>query len=127
MSLALDDAGLSPRDIGHINAHGTSTPLNDATESEAILKVFGEDAPPVTSTKGVTGHLVGAAGAAEAVATLLAGRDGLVPPVANYETPDPDIKADVVHGEPRSISSVIGLSNSFGFGGHNATLIVAAS
>jgi 3-oxoacyl-[acyl-carrier-protein] synthase II len=126
MGLALEDAGLAPSEIGHVNSHGTSTPLGDVGESEAILKVFGEDAPPITSTKGVTGHLVGAAGAAEAVATLMACRDGLVPPVANYENPDPDIKADVVHGEPRPVSSSIGLSNSFGFGGHNATLIVAA-
>ncbi len=126
MGLALADAGLTPADIGHVNTHGTSTPLGDVGESEAILKVFGSDAPPITSTKGVTGHLVGAAGATEAIATLLACRDGIVPPVANYEDPDPEIHADVVHGEPRPITSKIGLSNSFGFGGHNATLIVAA-
>lgn len=126
MGLALADAGLTPADIGHVNTHGTSTPLGDVGESEAILKVFGSNAPPITSTKGVTGHLVGAAGATEAIATLLACRDGIVPPVANYEDPDPEIHADVVHGEPRPITSKIGLSNSFGFGGHNATLIVAA-
>ena len=77
MQLALDDAGLAPPTIGHVNAHGTSTPLNDAAEAEAIRKVFGESAPPVTSTKGVTGHLIGAAGATEAVACLLAMRDGV--------------------------------------------------
>ena len=85
MQLALDDAGLSPADIAHVNAHGTSTPLNDAAEAEAIRKVFGEAAPPVTSTKGVTGHLIGAAGATEAVACLLALANGAVPPTANLE------------------------------------------
>ena len=92
MQLALDDAGLTPPAIGHVNAHGTSTPLNDAAEAEAIRKVFGESAPPVTSTKGVTGHLVGAAGATEAVACLLAMRDGSVPPTANLEQIGDEIK-----------------------------------
>src|SRR5688500_3597476 len=114
MQLALDDAGLSPSDIGHINAHGTSTPLNDASESEAVQKVFGE-APPMTSTKGVTGHLIGAAGAIEAVAVTLAVRDGVVPPTANLTTKDPEISADIVAGDPREIGNKPGLSNSFGF------------
>ena len=125
MQLALDDAGLSPADISHVNAHGTSTPLNDAAEAEAIRKVFGEAAPPVTSTKGVTGHLVGAAGATEAVACLLAIRDGSVPPTANLEQIGDDIQLDVVSGTPRPITAAPALSNSFGFGGHNATLIFA--
>lgn len=125
MQQALDDAGLLPSDIGHVNAHGTSTPLNDAAEAEAIRKVFGNAAPPVTSTKGVTGHLVGAAGAAEAVASLLAMRHGAVPPTANHEKAGDDIHLDVVHGAARPLEPRPVLSNSFGFGGHNATLIIA--
>jgi 3-oxoacyl-[acyl-carrier-protein] synthase II len=127
MQLALDDAGLSPSDIAHVNAHGTSTPLNDAAEAEAIRKVFGEAAPPVTSTKGVTGHLVGAAGATEAVACLLAIRDGAVPPTANLEHIGDDIQLDVVAGAPREMTPAPAISNSFGFGGHNAALIFAPS
>jgi 3-oxoacyl-[acyl-carrier-protein] synthase II len=126
MELALEDAGLAPSDIGHVNAHGTSTPLNDASEAAAITKVFGGGAVPVTSGKGVTGHLIGAAGAAEAVAALLSVRNGLVPPVANHEHPDPDIEVDVVAGSPRSVDARPVLSNSFGFGGHNATLVLGA-
>jgi 3-oxoacyl-[acyl-carrier-protein] synthase II len=108
-----------------VNAHGTSTPLNDSTEAEAIRKVFGDDAPPVTSTKGVTGHLIGAAGATEAVISLLAMRDGLVPPTANVQTVGDDIGLDIVFGTAREIATRPTLSNSFGFGGHNATLILA--
>jgi 3-oxoacyl-[acyl-carrier-protein] synthase II len=125
MQLALDDAGLTASAIGHVNAHGTSTPLNDAAEAEAIRKVFGGSAPPVTSTKGVTGHLVGAAGATEAVACLLAMRDGQVPPTANLERIGDEIQLDVVADAPRSVAAAPALSNSFGFGGHNATLIFA--
>jgi 3-oxoacyl-[acyl-carrier-protein] synthase II len=125
MQLALDDAGLAPSAIGHVNAHGTSTPLNDAAEAEAVRKVFGGSAPPITSTKGVTGHLVGAAGATEAVACLLAMRDELVPPTANLENIGEEIQLDVVAGEPRAVKAAPALSNSFGFGGHNATLIFA--
>jgi 3-oxoacyl-[acyl-carrier-protein] synthase II len=125
MQLALEDAGLAATQIGHVNAHGTSTPLNDAAEAEAIRKVFGESPPPVTSTKGVTGHLIGAAGATEAVACLLAMRSGSVPPTANLERLGDDIQLDVVHGEPRSVAPSPALSNSFGFGGHNVTLILA--
>ncbi|HTK17520.1 MAG TPA: beta-ketoacyl-ACP synthase II [Acidimicrobiia bacterium] len=127
MQLALDDAGLSPSALSHVNAHGTSTPLNDAAEAEAIRKVFGEGAPPVTSTKGVTGHMVGAAGATEAVACLLALRSGSVPPTANLEHIGDDIQLDIVAGAPRSIMPAPALSNSFGFGGHNASLIFAAN
>jgi 3-oxoacyl-[acyl-carrier-protein] synthase II len=125
MQLALDDAGLEPGAIGHVNAHGTSTELNDAAEAEAIRKVFGETPPPVTSTKGVTGHLIGAAGATEAIACLLAIRQGEVPPTANLERLGDDIALDVVAGAPRPLQAKPALSNSFGFGGHNATLILA--
>ena len=123
MQLALDDAGLAPSAIAHVNAHGTSTPLNDASEAEAIMKVFDGSPPPVTSTKGVTGHLIAAAGAVEAVASVLAIRDGVAPPTANHQRTDPEISIDVIHGEPRSLRGPV-LSNSFGFGGHNATLVV---
>jgi 3-oxoacyl-[acyl-carrier-protein] synthase II len=124
MEAALSDAGLAPGDIGHINAHGTSTPLNDAAESAAITKVFGAGAVPVTSTKGVTGHLIGAAGAVEAVAGLLAATRGEVPPTANHQRAGDDIEVDVVSGSARSIAPAPVLSNSFGFGGHNATLVL---
>lgn len=123
MQLALEDAGLAPGAVGHVNAHGTSTPLNDASEAEALMKVFGGSPPPVTSTKGVTGHLIGAAGAVEAAAGLLAVQDGKVPPTANHETTDPEIAIDVVAGSPRDVTGPV-LSNSFGFGGHNATLVL---
>jgi 3-oxoacyl-[acyl-carrier-protein] synthase II len=123
MQLALDDAGLPASAIGHVNAHGTSTPLNDASEAEAIIKVFGGSPPPVTSTKGVTGHLIAAAGAVEAVASVLAVRDGQAPPTANHERTDPEITLDVISGSPRALQGPA-LSNSFGFGGHNATLVV---
>jgi 3-oxoacyl-[acyl-carrier-protein] synthase II len=125
MQLALDDAGLAPSQISHVNAHGTSTPLNDAAEAEAIRKVFGDTTPPVTSTKGVTGHLIGAAGATEALACLLALRNGVVPPTANLERLGDDIHIDVVRGEARPIDPAPVLSNSFGFGGHNVSLIFA--
>ena len=125
MQLALEDAGISASEIGHVNAHGTSTPLNDAAEAEAVRKVFGDASPPVTSTKGVTGHLIGAAGATETVACLLAMRHELVPPTANLEQLGDDIHLDIVAGTPRALAPRPVLSNSFGFGGHNVTLIVA--
>lgn len=125
MQLALDDAGISPAAVGHVNAHGTSTPLNDAAEAEAIHKVFGETSPPVTSTKGVTGHLIGAAGATEAIACLLSFTHGTVPPTANFERLDDDVALDVIAGAPREIAPAPAMSNSFGFGGHNATLVLA--
>jgi 3-oxoacyl-[acyl-carrier-protein] synthase II len=123
MQLALDDAGLAPSAIGHVNAHGTSTPLNDASEAEAIVKVFEGSPPPVTSTKGVTGHLIAAAGAVEAVASILAVRDGKAPPTANHQRVDAEMGIDVIAGSPRNVTGPV-LSNSFGFGGHNATLVV---
>ncbi|MET0895315.1 MAG: beta-ketoacyl-ACP synthase II [Acidimicrobiia bacterium] len=125
MQLALDDAGLQTSEIGHINAHGTSTPLNDAAEAEAIRKVFGEAGPPVTSTKGVTGHMIAGAGAAEAVISLLTINHRQIPPTANLEKIGEEIGLDVVHGEPRPFEPAPILSNSFGFGGHNSSLILA--
>jgi 3-oxoacyl-[acyl-carrier-protein] synthase II len=122
IEVALNDAGLEPSAIGHVNAHGTSTPQNDAAEAAAIAKVFGERAVPVTSIKGVTGHLIGAAGAVEAVTALLAATRGLVPPTANHKSCD--LPIDVVAGEPREIEPAPALSTSFAFGGHNAALIV---
>jgi 3-oxoacyl-[acyl-carrier-protein] synthase II len=127
MQLALDDAAMEPSAIGHVNAHGTSTPLNDAAEAEAVRKVFGDAPPVVTSTKGVTGHLIGAAGAVEAVAALLSVRDGIVPPTANLERVGDDIELDVVAGTPREIGAKPAISNSFGFGGHNASLVLTAA
>jgi 3-oxoacyl-[acyl-carrier-protein] synthase II len=125
MELALADAGLGPSDVGHVNAHGTSTQLNDAAEAEAMAKLFGLPGPPVTSVKGVLGHALGAAGALEAVAAVLTLQKGLIPPTAGYATPDPDLPAiDVVHGEPREWTPAPIVSNSFGFGGHNGTLIL---
>jgi 3-oxoacyl-[acyl-carrier-protein] synthase II len=125
MQLAIDDAGLTNAQIGHINAHGTSTPLNDAGEAEAITKVFGEQAPPVTSTKGVTGHLIAAAGAVEAVISLLSMRDAVIPPTANYARGDEGATIDVVHGTERAWTPAPVVSNSFGFGGHNASIVLA--
>lgn len=122
MELALTDAELQPGDIGHVNAHGTSTPQNDAAEAAALAKVFGESSVPVTSTKGVTGHLIGAAGAVEAVAALLTARDGVVPPTANHRRCD--LPVDVVADSPRSVGPAAALSNSFAFGGHNVALVV---
>ena len=124
MELAIADAGLTPADIGHVNAHGTSTPLNDAAESQAIYKVFSGKSPAVVSTKGVTGHCIGAAGAVEAIAALLAVRDGKVPPTANHTEKGEGIEVDVVHGSPRDLGPAPALSNSFGFGGHNASLVI---
>ena len=127
MQLALDDAGLTSGDIGHVNAHGTSTELNDAAEAEAIHKVFGDGAPPVTSNKGSCGHMIAGAGAAEAVASLLSIRDGIVPPTANCERVSDEINLDIVMGTERTIGVKPVLSNSFGFGGHNASLVLIPS
>jgi len=126
IELALEDAGLSPADITHINAHGTSTPLNDAAEAEAINKVFGgTDRPAVTSTKGVTGHALGAAGALEAAAIVLAMQHGKIPPTVGHTTRDPEMpEIDLVVGEARDWTPGPSLSNSFGFGGHNGCLVM---
>jgi 3-oxoacyl-[acyl-carrier-protein] synthase II len=125
MTLAMEDAEVAPAQIGHINAHGTSTPLNDRAEADAITKVFGGSAPPVTSTKGITGHGLGACGAIEAVAVLLSMKHGLIPPTAGYEQPDPDIHLDIVADEARPWEPAPVLSNSFGFGGHNGCLVIS--
>ena len=125
MKLALQNANLDVSDIEYINAHGTSTPLNDKSETAAIKTVFGEQAYtiPVSSTKSMTGHLLGASGAIEAVFCILAMRDEVLPPTINYQTPDPQCDLDYVPNEPRKASPRHVMSNSFGFGGHNATLI----
>ncbi len=124
MELALADAEVEADAVGHINAHGTSTPLNDLAEAQAIAKVFDAPGPPVTSIKGVTGHALGGAGAIEAVATALSIEKKLIPPTAGYEVADPEIPLDVVHGEPRAWEPAPSLSNSFGFGGHNGCLVI---
>jgi 3-oxoacyl-[acyl-carrier-protein] synthase II len=125
MDLAVKDAGLSPADIDHINAHGTSTKANDATETMAIKTVFGGGAYdiPISSTKSMHGHTLGAAGAVEALAAILAIRDGVVPPTINYVTPDPDCDLDYVPNEARKVDVQYAMSNSFGFGGHNVALV----
>jgi len=125
MQAALRDAHLRPEDIDYINAHGTSTPLNDPMETRAIHSVFGEYAHKlaISSTKSMVGHLMGAAGAVEAVGCARMLETGIVHPTINYETPDPDCDLDYVPNEAREIHPRTVLSNSFGFGGHNATLI----
>ena len=125
MKLALENADLRTSDIGYINAHGTSTPLNDKSETAAIKTVFGEQAynVPVSSTKSMTGHLLGASGAVEAVFCIMAIREGILPPTINYQTPEQECDLDYVPNEPRKVSPTHVMSNSFGFGGHNATLI----
>lgn len=128
MKLAIEDAGLLPSDIDYINAHGTSTPFNDKSESAAIRTVFGEHAQKllVSSTKSMTGHLLGAAGAIEAIATCMAIKHGKVPPTINQITPDPECDLDYVANAPKERTIKAALSNTFGFGGHNATLCFSA-
>ena len=126
MRAALTDAGAAPEEVEHINAHGTSTELNDLTESRVIRRVFG-DGPAVTSTKGVTGHALGAAGAIEAAYTALSVERGTVPPTANLEEQDPRIEIDVVVDKPRSLRIERATCNSFGFGGQNAVLVIGAA
>lgn len=124
MTEALDDAGLAPRDIAHVNAHGTGTSMNDRVEADALAEVFGESGPPVTSTKGVTGHTAATAGALEAVVALLSIRHEALPPVASDFEPDPGLRIDVVHGTARPWRAGPVLSNSFGLGGTNGCLVL---
>ena len=125
MSLALDDAGMTTDAVDYINAHGTSTPPNDRAETAAIRTVFGERAYaiPISSTKSMTGHLLGAGGGIEAIACILAIERGILPPTINYEFPDPDCDLDYIPNVARAVPISVAMSNSFGFGGHNATLV----
>ncbi|MEK7228412.1 MAG: beta-ketoacyl-ACP synthase II, partial [Candidatus Binatota bacterium] len=125
MALALKDAGIPPEEIDYINAHGTSTEYNDINETLAIKKIFGERAYkiPISSTKSMTGHLLGAAGAVEGVFSVLALCHGVIPPTINYETPDPQCDLDYVPNEARKVDIKVVLSNSFGFGGTNACVV----
>ena len=124
MKMALDDGGLAPEDIDYINAHGTSTPYNDKYETMAVKEVFGDHAYKLamSSTKSMTGHLLGAAGGVEAIFSILAIKEGILPPTINYETPDPECDLDYVANEARKANVKGVLSNSLGFGGHNATI-----
>jgi 3-oxoacyl-[acyl-carrier-protein] synthase II len=128
MTLALCDAGLGPEQVSYINAHGTSTPHNDRQETAAIKSVFGEHAYriPVNSTKSMTGHLLGAAGAIELAACVMSIKDGVIHPTVNHENPDPECDLDYVPGRARKAEVDVVVSNSFGFGGHNACLVIKA-
>ncbi len=125
MREAIRDAGIEPRQIDYINAHGTSTPLNDLNETKAIKKLFGEHAyeMAISSTKSMTGHLLGAAGAVEAIASILALRDGIIPPTINLDNPDPECDLNYTPKKAAEREINYALSNTFGFGGHNATLV----
>lgn len=126
MEAALDSAGLEPEQLGYINAHGTSTRANDVTETQAIKLALGEKAAravPVSSTKSMTGHLMGGAGAVESIFCIQAINHGIIPPTINYTTPDPDCDLDYVPNEPREAEVAYAMTNSFGFGGHNVVLI----
>ncbi|MBV9134562.1 MAG: beta-ketoacyl-ACP synthase II [Chloroflexi bacterium] len=125
MRTAIKQAGLQPADIGYINAHGTSTPHNDRTETQAIKAVFGNQAPPVSSTKSMTGHLIGASGAIEAIICIKTILEGCLPPTINQEHPDPECDLDYVPNMARSKRIDTALSNSLGFGGHNTALVVS--
>lgn len=130
MLAALDDAGMKPEDLDYVNVHGTSTPLGDVAETLAIKEVFGEHAYKlsISSTKSMTGHLLGAAGAIEAIASILAVRNGLVPPTINFEHADEEIdqQLDLTLNHPKERPIRAALSNTFGFGGHNASVIFKA-
>ncbi len=127
MKMAFADAGINPEEIDYINAHGTSTPLGDASETRVIKRALGEDnarKTPVSSTKGATGHCLGAAGAVEAIFCTLAIHEGVLPPTINYDTPDPECDLDYIPNEARETTIQVAVSNSFGFGGHNACLVL---
>ena len=124
--MALDSAGVSREEIDYVNAHGTSTPLGDASETRVIKLAVGEENAaniPVSSTKGATGHCLGAAGAIEAIFTVLATERGILPPTINYENPDPECDLDYIPNEARESDIQVGVSNSFSFGGHNACVV----
>ena len=130
MRMAFDDAGIDPSEVGYVNAHATSTPLGDASETRVLKLALGEEnarKTPVSSTKGATGHCFGAAGAVEAVFTTLAIRDGKLPPTINYEEPDPECDLDYIPNESRDAEVNVAVSNSFGFGGHNACIVIRRS
>jgi 3-oxoacyl-[acyl-carrier-protein] synthase II len=127
MTMAFGDAGISPEDIDYINAHGTSTPLGDASETNVIKIALGEEnarKTPVSSTKGATGHCLGASGAVEAIFSILAVNKNMLPPTINYETPDPKCDLDYIPNEAREADVKVAVSNSFGFGGHNACIVL---
>ena len=127
MAMAIKNAGLQPSDIDYINAHGTSTDLGDPAETAAIKTVFGDYARKVaiSSTKSMTGHLLGAAGATESVACIMTILEGVIPATINYETPDPACDLDYTPNQPRKADIRVALNNSFGFGGQNASLVIA--
>ena len=124
MTQAMQEAGVTPAEIDYVNAHGTSTPTNDRIETIAIKRAFGEHAHRVaiSSTKSMTGHLLGAAGAIESIATALVLRDGIIPPTIGYSVPDPDCDLDYVPNQARQANVRLALTNSLGFGGHNGML-----
>jgi len=127
MTMAFADAGIDPARIGYINAHGTATPVGDTAETRVIKIAVGEELAyriPISSTKGATGHCLGAGGAVEAIFTVLAVQRGVLPPTINYDTPDPTCDLDVIPNDARQAEIEIGVSNSFGFGGHNASIVV---
>src|SRR5215212_8063518 len=127
MRMAMADAGVTPEDVAYINAHGTSTPLGDASETRVIKLALGEEqarSTPISSTKGATGHCLGAGGAVEAIFATLAIRDGKLPPTINYESPDPECDLDYIPNESRDADVRVAVSNSFGFGGHNASIVL---
>lgn len=124
MRIAIEDAQLNPEDVDYFNAHGTSTKYNDIAESLALRAVFGHDMPPVSATKSMIGHLLGAAGAVEAIACILSILHGVIHPSINYETPDPECPVNVVASEAREARVDVAMSNSLGFGGHNASIVL---
>jgi 3-oxoacyl-(acyl-carrier-protein) synthase len=127
MRMAMDDSGVGPEDIDYINAHGTSTPLGDASETRVIKVALGEEKArktPISSTKGATGHCLGASGAIEAITSIFAVQRDVVPPTINYEYPDPQCDLDYIPNESRDWTTDVALSNNFGFGGHNACLVI---
>ena len=123
MAAAIADAGLSPADIDYVNAHGTSTPPNDRVETHALKRVFGPNAPLVSSTKSMTGHTLGAAGALESVVCILALQNSVLPPTINLDNPDPACDLDYVANKARAADIRYAMTNSLGFGGHNASLV----